>query len=131
MARSAAVPPSRAPGCWRSSPPGPARSGERPLIGETSGKASRWLQFKEITNQTWCHGTVVLLGDAAHTTHFTMGFGTRLAMIDAAVLAQCLLENPLDLGAGLGHYERVRRPALAQIQAGGRTSMAWFENVEH
>jgi 2-polyprenyl-6-methoxyphenol hydroxylase-like FAD-dependent oxidoreductase len=102
-----------------------------PLIGETSGKASRWLQFKEITNRTWCHGTVVLVGDAAHTTHFTMGFGTRLAMIDAAVLAQCLHENPLDLGAGLGHYERVRRPVLAQIQAGGRTSMAWFENVEH
>jgi 2-polyprenyl-6-methoxyphenol hydroxylase-like FAD-dependent oxidoreductase len=102
-----------------------------PLIGETSGKASRWLQFKEVTNQTWCHGNVVLVGDAAHTTHFSMGFGTRLAMIDAAVLAQCLLENPLDLGAAIGQYDRVRRPVLAQNQAGARTSMAWFENVEH
>jgi anthraniloyl-CoA monooxygenase len=102
-----------------------------PLIGESNGKPARWLQFKQVTNQTWHHGKVVLIGDAAHTTHFTMGFGTRLAMTDAVVLAQALLEHADDAPAALAHYDRLRRAEVARIQARARRSMAWFENVEH
>jgi 2-polyprenyl-6-methoxyphenol hydroxylase-like FAD-dependent oxidoreductase len=99
------------------------------LISDSRGEPARWLRFREVTNQSWYHGNVVLLGDAAHTTHFTIGSGTRLAMIDAATLAQSLFEQA-DLGAALADYDQRRRSELRRVQASARTSMAWFENVE-
>ena len=100
------------------------------LISDSRGEAARWLGFRQITNEVWYHDNLVLLGDAAHTTHFTIGSGTRLAMIDAASLAQALFENP-DPRAALAHYDQRRRAALRTSQASARTSMAWFENVEN
>src|SRR5262249_6678689 len=53
------------------------------LISQSRGEPARWQRFTQVTNKSWHHGNLVLAGDAAHTTHFTLGSGTRLAMIDA------------------------------------------------
>jgi 2-polyprenyl-6-methoxyphenol hydroxylase-like FAD-dependent oxidoreductase len=82
-----------------------------------------------VTNKTWYHDNLVLVGDAAHTTHFTLGSGTRLAMIDAVMLAQCLYEHD-EPSAAVAEYDRRGRAALRPIQAGARTSMAWFERAD-
>jgi anthraniloyl-CoA monooxygenase len=90
---------------------------------------STWSQFLTVTNQRWSDGNVVLVGDAAHTTHFTVGSGTKLAMEDAAALAQSLVS--LDrLGDALQAYERSRRERVSRIQAAAARSTSWFENVE-
>lgn len=99
------------------------------LISQSRGEPARWLRFTEVTNKTWCHDNVVLIGDAAHTTHFTLGSGTRLAMIDAVVLAQSLYDHE-DLSAALQDFDRQGRAALRPIQAAARTSMAWFERAD-
>jgi anthraniloyl-CoA monooxygenase len=99
------------------------------LISQSRGEPARWLRFAQVTNKTWCLDNMVLVGDAAHTTHFTLGSGTRLAMIDAVVLAQCLYEHD-ELSAALQAYDRRGRAALRPIQAGARTSMAWFERAD-
>jgi 2-polyprenyl-6-methoxyphenol hydroxylase-like FAD-dependent oxidoreductase len=99
------------------------------LISQSRGEPARWLRFTQVTNKTWYHDNLVLIGDAAHTTHFTLGSGTRLAMIDAVMLAQTLYEHE-ELSAALGDYDRRGRAALRQIQAAARTSMAWFERAD-
>jgi 2-polyprenyl-6-methoxyphenol hydroxylase-like FAD-dependent oxidoreductase len=99
------------------------------LISQSRGEQARWLRFTQVTNKTWCHDNLVLIGDAAHTTHFTLGSGTRLAMIDAVMLAQTLYEHE-ELSAALGDYDQRGRAALRQIQAAARTSMAWFERAD-
>jgi 2-polyprenyl-6-methoxyphenol hydroxylase-like FAD-dependent oxidoreductase len=71
----------------------------------------------------------VLLGDAAHTTHFTIGSGTRLAIVDAVALAQNLYEHA-EVAAALENYDAQRRAALRPIQAAARTSMTWFEHAD-
>ncbi|GDY28461.1 FAD-dependent monooxygenase [Gandjariella thermophila] len=100
------------------------------LISQSRGRPAQWLRFAEVRNQKWCHGNVVLVGDAAHTTHFTLGSGTRLAMIDSTMLAQSLFDHA-DLAEALGDYDRRGRGDLRRIQAASRTSMAWFERADH
>lgn len=99
------------------------------LISQSRGESARWQQFTEVTNKTWYHGNMVLAGDAAHTTHFSLGSGTRLAMIDAVELAHSLYQHD-DPAAALKSYDRRGRAALREIQAGARTSMAWFEDAD-
>ncbi|MGH3765661.1 MAG: FAD-dependent monooxygenase [Pseudonocardiaceae bacterium] len=99
------------------------------LISQSRGEQARWLRFAQVTNKTWYRDNLVLIGDAAHTTHFTLGSGTRLAMIDAVMLAQSLYEHD-ELSAALRSYDRRGRAALRPIQAGARTSMAWFERAD-
>jgi 2-polyprenyl-6-methoxyphenol hydroxylase-like FAD-dependent oxidoreductase len=99
------------------------------LISQSRGEAARWMRFTQVTNTTWCHNNLALVGDAAHTTHFTLGSGTRLAMIDAVMLAQSLYEHE-DLFRAVQDYDRRGRAALHPIQAGARTSMAWFERAD-
>ncbi|MGH3794657.1 MAG: FAD-dependent monooxygenase [Pseudonocardiaceae bacterium] len=99
------------------------------LISRSRGEPARWLRFTQVSNQTWRHGNVVLVGDAAHTTHFTLGSGTRLAMIDATMLAHSLYEHE-NLSAALRDYDQQGHAALRPIQAAARTSMAWFERVD-
>jgi anthraniloyl-CoA monooxygenase len=99
------------------------------LISQSRGEPARWLRFTQVTNKTWYHDNLVLVGDAAHTTHFTLGSGTRLAMIDAVMLAQCLYEHD-EPSAAVADYDRRGRAALRPIQAGARTSMAWFERAD-
>jgi anthraniloyl-CoA monooxygenase len=101
------------------------------LISGTRGDKAPWQRFLGITNTTWYHDNVALLGDAAHTTHFTIGSGTRLAMIDAVALAHAIYENPNSPTAALRRYDLRQRPALEPTQASARASANWFENIDH
>jgi anthraniloyl-CoA monooxygenase len=89
---------------------------------------SKWLTFVTVRNQRWRHGNVVLLGDAAHTAHFSIGSGTKLAMEDALALAACLREQP-GLDAALTAYEAERRPVVVSTQRAAQASLEWFENL--
>jgi len=99
------------------------------LISQSRGEPARWQRFTEVRNASWYHDNVVLVGDAAHTTHFTLGSGTRLAINDAVALAQSLYQHA-DLSVALQAYDRHRRAALHPRQASSRTSMAWLEQVD-
>ncbi|MGW0761757.1 bifunctional salicylyl-CoA 5-hydroxylase/oxidoreductase [Streptomyces sp. NPDC002814] len=98
--------------------------GGRPLRSNKSA----WTTFRTVVNERWSHGNVVLLGDAAHTAHFSIGSGTKLAVEDALALAACLEEQPT-LERALEAYEEERRPVVASTQRAARASLEWFENV--
>ncbi|MEU6539955.1 bifunctional salicylyl-CoA 5-hydroxylase/oxidoreductase [Streptomyces sp. NPDC047000] len=89
---------------------------------------SKWLDFTTVRNTRWHHGNLVLIGDAAHTAHFSIGSGTKLAMEDALALAACLQENP-DVGTALAAYETERRPVVESTQRAAQASLEWFENI--
>jgi anthraniloyl-CoA monooxygenase len=89
---------------------------------------SAWTTFRTVTTEHWSHGNVVLLGDAAHTAHFSIGSGTKLAVEDALALAACLREHP-DRDAALTAYEQERKPVVASTQRAARASLEWFENL--
>jgi anthraniloyl-CoA monooxygenase len=89
---------------------------------------SKWISFSTVRNETWRHGNVVLLGDAAHTAHFSIGSGTKLAMEDALALAACLHEQP-DVERALAAYETERRPVVLSTQRAAQASLEWFENL--
>ncbi|MFJ6793039.1 FAD-dependent monooxygenase [Streptomyces sp. NPDC091268] len=90
--------------------------------------ASKWIRFTTVRNASWRHGNVVLLGDAAHTAHFSIGSGTKLAMEDSLALVACLHEHP-DLASALGAYETERRPVVESTQRAAQASLEWFENI--
>ncbi|MEW2047641.1 bifunctional salicylyl-CoA 5-hydroxylase/oxidoreductase [Streptomyces sp. NPDC005476] len=98
--------------------------GGRPL----SSNKSAWTTFRTVVNERWSHGNVVLLGDAAHTAHFSIGSGTKLAVEDALALAACLREHP-DVRDASAAYEEERRPVVASTQRAARASLEWFENI--
>ncbi|MEV6315627.1 bifunctional salicylyl-CoA 5-hydroxylase/oxidoreductase [Streptomyces sp. NPDC051776] len=98
--------------------------GGRPLRGNNSS----WIAFRTVVNERWSHGNTVLLGDAAHTAHFSIGSGTKLAVEDALALAACLEEQP-DLPAALAAYEAERRPVVESTQRAARASLEWFEDL--
>jgi anthraniloyl-CoA monooxygenase len=89
---------------------------------------SRWTTFTTVRCATWRHENVVLLGDAAHTAHFSIGSGTKLAMEDALALAACLHEQG-GVADGLAAYEAERRPVVASTQRAAQASLEWFENI--
>ncbi|WP_102157545.1 bifunctional salicylyl-CoA 5-hydroxylase/oxidoreductase [Zhihengliuella halotolerans] len=89
---------------------------------------SKWLNFTTVRNQNWRHGNVVLLGDAAHTAHFSIGSGTKLAMEDALALAACLHEHA-SLDDALEAYEAERRPVVESTQRAAQASLEWFESI--
>jgi anthraniloyl-CoA monooxygenase len=88
-----------------------------------------WLNFRRVRNDRWFHENVVLMGDAAHTTHFTIGSGTKLALEDAIGLAEKLHQHD-DLGTALRAYDEDRRAAILGLQHEALRSAQWFENVE-
>ncbi|MDX2680566.1 bifunctional salicylyl-CoA 5-hydroxylase/oxidoreductase [Streptomyces soliscabiei] len=98
--------------------------GGRPLKSNNS----TWTMFRTVVNERWSHGNLVLLGDAAHTAHFSIGSGTKLAVEDALALAACLAEHP-DPPSALTAYEEERRPVVASTQRAARASLEWFENL--
>ncbi|MFD4506822.1 FAD-dependent monooxygenase [Streptomyces sp. NPDC058457] len=98
----------------------------RPLIGGSS--AAAWPAFRTLTNRTWHHGNLVLLGDAAHTTHYSIGAGTTLALEDAMCLADALREHPA-LPQALAAYEGRRKAELVSAQSAARLSAQWYENL--
>jgi anthraniloyl-CoA monooxygenase len=96
-----------------------------PLVGNNS----KWLQFPTISCDRWHHENIVLMGDAIHTAHFSVGSGTKLAMEDAITLAGLILEGrPLE--AVLRTYEEQRRPEVESLQRAAKASLEWFEGAD-
>ncbi len=89
---------------------------------------SRWGNFRTRRTATWHHGNVALLGDAAHTAHFSVGSGTKMAMEDAVALAAALREHRGDLDAALPAYQAAARPSVDKIQLSARPSLSWWEH---
>lgn len=92
--------------------------------------ASHWRQFPHISNRHWSHKNIVLLGDALRTAHFSIGSGTRLAIEDALVAAQCLSTSD-SVQEGLHEFEKRRRPLMERLQNIAFESMVWFEDIEN
>ncbi|HJU81437.1 MAG TPA: FAD-dependent monooxygenase [Acidimicrobiia bacterium] len=95
---------------------------------------SQWLRFVTLRNQRWFRTEgvpVVLVGDAAHTAHFSIGSGTKLAMEDAAALHNALVSDPHDITAALVTYEANRQPAVARFQEAALDSARYFERVSN
>jgi 2-polyprenyl-6-methoxyphenol hydroxylase-like FAD-dependent oxidoreductase len=108
---------------------------ERPLdshrlIGQArNGENIQWLNFRTVTNQCWYDDNVVLAGDAAHTTHYSIGWGTKLAIEDAMALAASVCDHDR-LPQALRSYDVQRQAALRQPQGEARCSAQWFENLD-
>ena len=92
-------------------------------------RGSAWLNFPRVACANWRDGKVVLLGDAAHTAHFSIGSGTKLAFEDAIRLAEAATAGG-DLDAALTAYEAERRVEVLKLQSAARNSTEWFETVE-
>src|SRR5881296_1291705 len=90
---------------------------------------SLWRSFPTIRNAHWHWDNVVLVGDAAHTAHFSIGSGTKLAMEDAIALAAAL-QRHRDVPSALDAYEEERRPQVESIQRAAQVSLEWFEQTE-
>ncbi len=90
---------------------------------------SIWRSFPTLTCARWSRENVVLLGDAAHTAHFSVGSGTKLAMEDATALAEAL-GRERDVPAALAAYEAERRPLVESLQRAAQASLQWFEGTE-
>ena len=97
----------------------------QPLL---SNNFVRWLHFVIVKNRRWRHENVVLLGDALHTAHFSIGSGTKLALEDAIALSRCFAREA-EVGATLSEFERVRKPVVDGLQEAARSSLLWFENA--
>ncbi|MEV5646794.1 FAD-dependent monooxygenase [Nocardia sp. NPDC052254] len=100
-----------------------------PLVANNS----RWANFRTRRTERWsargaCGTPVVLLGDAVHTAHFSVGSGTKMAMEDAAALAYSLAQQPTDLDAPIRAYEAARRPQVTKIQDSALPSLSWWDH---
>jgi anthraniloyl-CoA monooxygenase len=89
---------------------------------------SKWINFLLVKNKNWCFENVVLIGDALHTAHFSIGSGTKLAMEDAIALAESFQQNTT-VSDALTHFAETRRPVILDYQAAAFESMLWFENA--
>jgi anthraniloyl-CoA monooxygenase len=96
---------------------------------ELFSNRSLWLDFPKVTNETWHVGNVVILGDAAHTAHFSIGSGTKLAMEDAIALANGLVRRRWDVPAALVDYELERGPLVERTQEAASDSAAYFGRI--
>jgi anthraniloyl-CoA monooxygenase len=91
---------------------------------------SKWINFVNVKNERWSQQNVVLLGDALHTAHFSIGSGTKLALEDAIALYNCFQSNA-DVSVALREFERVRKPVIEEYQEAAMESLLWFENARH
>ncbi|HSD46113.1 MAG TPA: FAD-dependent monooxygenase [Pyrinomonadaceae bacterium] len=91
---------------------------------------SKWIQFLLVKNENWFFDNVVLLGDALHTAHFSIGSGTKLAMEDAIALAESFRQTS-GVQSALAQFTKTRRPVIEDYQTAAFESMLWFENVRH
>jgi|APLak6261679142_1056127.scaffolds.fasta_scaffold00019_3 anthraniloyl-CoA monooxygenase len=89
---------------------------------------SIWRTFPTISCERWTKGNLVLMGDAVHTAHFSIGSGTKLAMEDAIALHDALKAHALDVPKALAAYETARKPETIRVQRAAQTSLEWFEN---
>ena len=90
---------------------------------------SKWINFLLVRNANWYFDNVVLLGDALHTAHFSIGSGTKLAIEDAIALAHCF-KRKTDVSDALRQFESERKPVIEAYQAAAQESMLWFENAK-
>lgn len=90
---------------------------------------SIWRTFPTIRCERWRRGNVVLMGDAVHTAHYSIGSGTKLAMEDAMALVQAFRRVGLDVDRALDAYEAERKPEVIRLQKAAQTSLEWFENA--
>lgn len=105
--------------------------GDEPLLDRRPGQhPARWTHFPTLTNERWDDGRVVLLGDAAHTAHYSIGSGTRLALEDAIALADALSTAGQDIPGAVARYADERRPVVAHWQAEAAASARWFESMD-
>ena len=102
---------------------------EQDLAGHSlMSNNSKWINFVNLKNRRWQYGNTVLLGDAAHTAHFSIGSGTKLAMEDSIALVSALETKP-DVSAALIDYELERKPRVERFQEAARQSQTYFENT--
>jgi anthraniloyl-CoA monooxygenase len=106
----------------------PYLNGHRLMANSAHLRGRDWLNFTRVGNERWVYDNVVLLGDAAHTAHFSVGSGTKLAMEDAIGLADALASS-LPLSGALSEYEDSRKIEVLKLQNAARNSTEWFENV--
>ena len=100
--------------------------------------STQWIRFPRVVCERWVHWLdgahgpvpIVLMGDAAHTAHFSIGSGTKLALEDSIELARSIDQHPGDLPAALKHYEDLRSIEVLRIQNAARNSTEWFEHVD-
>lgn len=102
--------------------------GHQLITHANEGKSLPWLNFRNLVNEVWCTDNIVLVGDAAHTTHFTIGSGTRLAIEDAIALANALNDED-EVQTALKVYESERQRALTLPRQQARLSAQWFESL--
>ena len=107
---------------------GPWLNGHR-LRSNALPTAAPWTSFVRVRNRSWFHNNIVLIGDAAHTAHFSIGSGTKLAMEDAIALARIVAASAPTAEA-LGAYQSERMTEALRLQNAARNSMEWFENVK-
>ena len=91
---------------------------------------SKWIQFLLVKNENWFFENLVLLGDALHTAHFSIGSGTKLAMEDAIALAESFQQKS-SVREALAHFSETRRPVIEEYQSAAFESMLWFEQVRN
>ena len=96
----------------------------QPLLSNNS----KWINFVLVKNANWHFENVVLLGDALHTAHFSIGSGTKLAMEDAIALKNCFDRAP-DVASAVQEFQRTRKPIIEDYQSAAYESMVWFENA--
>ncbi len=89
---------------------------------------SKWINFLLVRNRNWFYENVVLIGDALHTAHFSIGSGTKLAMEDAIALAESF-QQTTSVSEALAQFTKTRRPVIEDYQAAAFESMRWFENA--
>ncbi|HEY6408402.1 MAG TPA: FAD-dependent monooxygenase, partial [Ktedonobacteraceae bacterium] len=107
---------------------------QRLFAGDLGGAAllsnnSKWISFPALKTRHWHHRNMVLLGDAVHTAHFSIGSGTKLAMEDAIALASAI-EQHADLESALNEYELERKPVVEIFQNAAQVSQAYFETIK-
>ena len=91
---------------------------------------SKWINFVNVRNAHWSHGKVVLLGDALHTAHFSIGSGTKLALEDAIALYNAF-QSTVDVEEALSKFEKARKPVIEEYQEAAHESLVWFENARN
>jgi anthraniloyl-CoA monooxygenase len=107
----------------------PWLEGHRLLANMNHLRGSQWLNFPRVANEHWVMDNVVLMGDAAHSAHFSIGSGTKLALEDAIALARAFDTHGSDVPAALKAYEAERKLEVLRVQSAARNSTEWFENV--
>ncbi|HEV2634593.1 MAG TPA: FAD-dependent monooxygenase [Actinocrinis sp.] len=105
-----------------------------PVLGGAKllANRSRWMHFRVVSIPRWHHGNVVLIGDSAHTAHYSVGSGTKMAMEDAIALANALADPAAeDLSTALAAYEAARRPPVEALQDTAIRSQRWWDSLRH